>query len=209
MTVVLGDPSATAQTDDQIAEQKAGHVAGPLRAENLPVPGVMAQEADLGEHHGQERGHPQLPPRVTHQDQGPRPGGQQHRGGRDLPELVTRAALQQPGLHDLTGQLRVCAVALTRQRRGSRPQTLPGPESLCFRRSHPGTPSRHKREAAPGSGARRPGSSRVTNRANSPDQCRLQRLTPGAADGTLARQSGAGSGQAPQSLQQNSPASPG
>jgi hypothetical protein len=32
-------------------------LAGPLRAENLPVPGVMGQEADLSEHHGQERGH--------------------------------------------------------------------------------------------------------------------------------------------------------
>ena len=97
MTVVLANPPAAAQPDDQIAEQKASYVAGPLRAENLPVPGVMTQEANLSEHHGQERGHRQLPPRVTHHDQGRPPGGQQHHGGRDLPEVVARAALQQPG----------------------------------------------------------------------------------------------------------------
>ena len=64
--VVLADPPAAAQPDAEVAEQDAGDVAGPPGGENLPVPGVVAQEPDLGEDHRQEHGHRQLPPRVAH-----------------------------------------------------------------------------------------------------------------------------------------------
>jgi hypothetical protein len=37
--------------------QDSEDVIGSPGAEDLPVPGVMAEEADLGEHHGQKRGH--------------------------------------------------------------------------------------------------------------------------------------------------------
>jgi hypothetical protein len=70
MAVVLVHPPAVAQPDAQVAEQDAGGVAGPPGAENLPVSGVMAQEPDLGEHHCQEHGHRQLPPRVAHHGKG-------------------------------------------------------------------------------------------------------------------------------------------
>ena len=52
-------------------------VTGPPGAEDLPVPGVVAQKADLGEHHRQERGHRKLPPRVAHQDESGPSGGEQ------------------------------------------------------------------------------------------------------------------------------------
>jgi hypothetical protein len=60
--VVLADPPAVAQADTEVAEQDAKDVVGPPGAEDLPVPGVVAKEADLSEHDGQERGHRQLPP---------------------------------------------------------------------------------------------------------------------------------------------------
>ena len=61
-------------------------------AENLPVPGVMAQEPGLGEHHRQEHGHRQLPPRVAHHGKGGPSGRQQPDGDRDLPGAVPRGA---------------------------------------------------------------------------------------------------------------------
>src|SRR5258708_5256180 len=62
MAVVLVHPPAVAQPDAQVAEQDAGHVAGPPGAENLPVPGVMAQEPAPGEHHPPEHRPPRPPP---------------------------------------------------------------------------------------------------------------------------------------------------
>jgi hypothetical protein len=56
MAVVPVNPPAVAQPDSQVAEQDAGDVAGPPGAENLPVPGVVAQEPGLGEDHRQEHG---------------------------------------------------------------------------------------------------------------------------------------------------------
>ena len=111
MAVVLVDPPAVAQPDAQVAEQDAEDVAGPPGAENLPVPGVVAQEPDLGEDHRQERGHRQLPPRVAHHHKDGPSGGQRRGGGRDLPGVVPGAPLQQPRLLDLPGQLRVLAAA--------------------------------------------------------------------------------------------------
>ena len=110
--VVLADPPAVAQPDAQVAEQDADHVVGPPGAEDLPMPGVVAEEADLGEHHCQEGAHRQLPPRIAHQDEGSPSGCQRDGGDRDLPEVIPRAPLQQPSLLDLPGQLGVLAAAL-------------------------------------------------------------------------------------------------
>ena len=91
----------------------------------------MAQKPDLGEDHRQERGHRQLPPRVAHHHEG-RPSGRQHPDGdRDLPGVVPRAPLQQPGLLDLPGQLCILAAAPRRERcRGQ--LDLPGHGNCCF-----------------------------------------------------------------------------
>ena len=63
----------------------------------------MPHKPDLGERHRQERGHRQLPPRVArHHESGP-PRRQHPDGNRDLPGVVHRARLQQPGLPDLPG----------------------------------------------------------------------------------------------------------
>jgi hypothetical protein len=56
---------AEAQPDVLVTEQDAKAVAAPPGAEYLPVSGAVAQEAYLGEHDRQERGHRQLPPRVA------------------------------------------------------------------------------------------------------------------------------------------------
>jgi hypothetical protein len=62
VAVVLAGPPAVAQSDAQIAEQDARDAAGPPGAEDLPVPGIVSQEPDLGEDHRQERGYRELPP---------------------------------------------------------------------------------------------------------------------------------------------------
>ena len=54
VTVVLVDPPAVAQPDGQVAVQQADHVVGPPGPEDLPVPGVVADEPELGEHERQE-----------------------------------------------------------------------------------------------------------------------------------------------------------
>jgi hypothetical protein len=113
--VVLIDPPAVAQPDAQVTEHDAKDVVGPPGAEDLPVPGVVAEEPYLGEHHRQEDGHRQLPPRVARYDEASPSSGQQHGGGRDLPKVVARAPLQQPGLLCLPGQPGVFAAALRRR----------------------------------------------------------------------------------------------
>ena len=119
------------------AEQDAKDVAGPPGTEYLPVPGVVAQEPDLGEDHCQERSHRQLPPRVAcHHEDGPS-GRQQPGGDRDLPGVVPRAPLQQPCLLDLPGQL--CVLAAAPRCRGCGGQLeLPGHGRCCFGCSHCG-----------------------------------------------------------------------
>ena len=92
VAVVLADPPAVAQPNAQVAEQDADDVVGLTGAEDLAVPGVVTQEPDLREHDGQERGHGQLPPRVTDHGEGCPPGGQQHDGGTDLPPCSTAGA---------------------------------------------------------------------------------------------------------------------
>jgi hypothetical protein len=64
MAVVLVHPPAAAQPDAKVAEQDAGEVAGPPGAGYLLVPGVVAQEPDLGEDHSQERGGRSISPRI-------------------------------------------------------------------------------------------------------------------------------------------------
>src|SRR5216683_1680240 len=138
MAVVLVHPPAVAQPYAEVAVQDAEHVVGPPRAEDLPVPGVVAEEANLGEDHRQEGGYPQLPPRVTHQDEGRPSGGQRRGGNRDLPDVVSRAPFEQPRLLDLAGQLGVLAAAWRRGQRGDRPGIRAGLGRCLLRGSHRG-----------------------------------------------------------------------
>ena len=135
MAVVLVNPPAAAQPDSQVAEQDAGDIAGPAGAENLPVPGVVAQEPDLGEDHRQEHGHRELPPRVARHDEDGPSGGQHPDGEGDLPGVVARPPLQQPGFLDLPRQLRVLAAAARRRRCGGQ-LDLPAHGRCCVGRSH-------------------------------------------------------------------------
>jgi hypothetical protein len=177
MAVVLADPPAVAQPDAQVAEQDAGDIVGPPGAEDLAVPGVMAQEPDLGEDHRQERGHRELPPRVAQQNEYGPSGGQQPDGDRDLPDVVARPPVQQPGLPDLPGQLRVLAAA-PRPRRCGGQLDLPGHGRRCVGRSHrellkPNFLKAHRDRAGnvpARSRARLPGSGRAECTA-SPDRC--------------------------------------
>ena len=75
------------------------------------MPGVVTQEANLGEHDRQEHGYRKLPPRVAHQRESSPPRGEQHSGDRDLPGVVPRAPVQQPCPPDLPGQLGILAAA--------------------------------------------------------------------------------------------------
>ena len=63
VAVVLVDPPAVAQPDQQVRAQQAQQVVVAPGAEDLPMAGVVAEEADLGEHDRQERRDDQLPPR--------------------------------------------------------------------------------------------------------------------------------------------------
>jgi hypothetical protein len=65
----------------RVAQVRPGHareqVVGAFRAEDLPVSGVVADEPDPGEHHRQDRGDSELPPRIAQQNEGrPRRGEQ-------------------------------------------------------------------------------------------------------------------------------------
>jgi hypothetical protein len=100
MAVVLLHPPPVAQADAQVAEQDAEHITGAGGAEDLPVPRVVAEEADLGEHAGQEDRHQKLPPGIPQQAER-RPAGRQARHrGRDLPGVVSRPPVQQPSFPD-------------------------------------------------------------------------------------------------------------
>jgi hypothetical protein len=55
VAVVLVDPPAVAQSDSQVGVQDANEVVGPCGPEDLPMPGVMADEAELGENESEER----------------------------------------------------------------------------------------------------------------------------------------------------------
>src|SRR4029453_19345485 len=107
--VVLVDPPAVAQPDQQVGVDDADAVVGPPRAEDLPVPGVMAGEAELGEDDPEEPGGEQLPPRLAEEEEDRPPGGEQEPVQPDLRGVVPRPAVEQARLPDPPGQLRVVA----------------------------------------------------------------------------------------------------
>src|ERR1700733_9616593 len=93
--VVLGNPPAEAQPDERVPHDEAEQAVTPARAENLVVPRVMADEAQLGEHHPQQRGDGEGRPRVAGVDEQGPPGEEGEDRQGDLPPVIARPAVEQ------------------------------------------------------------------------------------------------------------------
>jgi len=109
VAVVLADPPVEAHPHQQVSVEQPGQVVGAPGAEQLLVPGVVADEGDLGEDDRQVGGGNQLPPRLPEDGEGHPPAGQQDQVGVDLGRVPAAAAVQQAGLLDLPGELGVLA----------------------------------------------------------------------------------------------------
>jgi hypothetical protein len=95
VSVVLGNPPAKAQPDERVPHDEAEQAIAPARAENLVVPRIMADEAQLGEHHPHQRGDGESRPRVADQDeQGPSSEEGEDRQG-DFHPVVAWPAVEQ------------------------------------------------------------------------------------------------------------------
>src|SRR5918995_3663285 len=75
--VVLGDPPAKADPDQQVAVEEPDQVVGLAAAEDLAVAGVMADKGELGGHNGQVDRGQQLPPGLPEKEEPDPAGGQQ------------------------------------------------------------------------------------------------------------------------------------
>ena len=124
MGVVLGDPPAKADPDQQVGVDQADQVVGPAAAEDLAVAGVVADKAELGRHHRQIDRREQLPPGLAQDQERDPAGGQQDQVEGDLGHVPAVAALQQPGLFDLPRQLGVLTPASRGRLRRSGGQRL-------------------------------------------------------------------------------------
>jgi hypothetical protein len=115
MAVVLVDPPAVAQADDEVRQHEPGRVVGPLRAEDLPMARVMPDESHLGEQHREDRSHQELPPRFADREEGA--GRRDGHGGRHChpDRVVTAPPPEQTGLLDLPGEPRVVAARTLRR----------------------------------------------------------------------------------------------
>jgi len=87
VSVVLGNPPAKAQPDERVPHDEAEQAIAPARAEYLDVPRIMADEAQLGEHHPHQRGDGESRPRVADDDEQGPPGeeGEEFYDEKDLP----------------------------------------------------------------------------------------------------------------------------
>jgi hypothetical protein len=80
---VLVHPPAVAHADAEVAGEAPGDLAGALGAEHLPVGQVVGDQRQLGERHGQQDGHGDVPPGGPDQEEGrPAAGHQQAHGGQ-------------------------------------------------------------------------------------------------------------------------------
>jgi hypothetical protein len=77
VAVVVGQPEAVAQPDGQVRQQNADQIVASTSGEDLLVPGVVGEEADLGEYDGEERCDSQLPPGLADQHERGPPRGEQ------------------------------------------------------------------------------------------------------------------------------------
>ncbi len=98
MGAVLRDPPAEAHPDQHVADRKPEQPVGPAGAKDLLVPGVMTDEAQLGEHQSKKGGDAERGPGVAEQHQPGEPGAERCNGQRDLEAVVAEAAVEQPRL---------------------------------------------------------------------------------------------------------------
>jgi hypothetical protein len=117
VAVVLADPPAEADPDQQIGMDQADQVVGAAAAEDLPVAGVVADEGDLGEDDRQVGGGHQLPPGVPQGGEGDPSGGEQAEVQAELGGVGPVPPIQQTGLLDLAGELGVLTPASRPRRR--------------------------------------------------------------------------------------------
>ena len=107
VAVVLLDPPAVAQPDQQVRAHQAQQVVVAPGTEHLPMACVVAEEAELDEHDRQERRDHQLPPRRPEQGEHRPPHRKQRHGEGDPGTVVAGAPIQQPGRTHQPGQLGV------------------------------------------------------------------------------------------------------
>ena len=139
--VVLGNPPAEAQPGQRVAHGEAEQAVAAACPEHLVVPGVMADEAQLGEHDPQQRGDGQGRPRVTgdHQ-QRPSGGKRQDRHG-DLHPVVAGPAVEQAHpphpqrQHAETRRRRIASTSRPRRRQGPARPHDSNTGRRCLRRS--------------------------------------------------------------------------
>ncbi|GAA4364654.1 hypothetical protein GCM10023088_09160 [Actinomadura verrucosospora] len=86
--VVLGDPPAVAETDQQVAVQPSKQDVDPLGTGDLLVARVVAEERGLGERGRQERRHRELPPGRADQHEGGPARGEEQQVRRGLHPVV-------------------------------------------------------------------------------------------------------------------------
>ncbi len=103
--VVLGLPPAEAEPGQQVGHEQPDQVVVASLGEDLVVSGIVADEAELGEHEGQAHGHDQVPPAVAHQDGRDPEEDQRGEQGGDLHRVVGPTTAQQPLVAHLPGEL--------------------------------------------------------------------------------------------------------
>jgi hypothetical protein len=159
MAVVLGDPPAVAEPNQQIAMNPADQAVRTLRAADLAMPGVVPDEAGLGEHHRQEDRDQHLPPRPPEHGEHSPADGQQHQVQADLEAVVDRPPPQQAGPLHHPRQLGVVAPGTGGGQRGRHARTARGPHrGVCGQPCPPGRATQRRQPAACASAAcSRPG----------------------------------------------------
>ena len=91
----LGTHQPKLSTDERVRHDEAEQAIAPPRAENLVVPRIVAEEAQLGEHHPHQRSDREGRPRVAdHDEQGPSSEEGEDRQG-DLHPVVVWPAVEQ------------------------------------------------------------------------------------------------------------------
>ena len=101
---VLRHPPAEAHSDQEIADGETQEPVGPAGAEHLLVAGVVAHEAELGEHEPEERGDGECDPGIAEQDQPGEPGAERAHRQRDLGAVVAETTVEQAGFSNLAGE---------------------------------------------------------------------------------------------------------
>ena len=93
--VVLVDPPAVTQPDQQIADEQSEEIVDPLRSGDLLMTAVVPDEGDLGEGEAHHRGDEQLPPRIADEHEHDPGRGEPADRGDDAHRITAAPALEQ------------------------------------------------------------------------------------------------------------------